>query len=96
MKNGYRGLITPLYVINIVFQSLLSLLSPIAVMLLFAYLLNTYAGVGTWIYVVLIMLGVFSGLYSMVIFILRAFRALDAIEKGRLEKERSAPGSEGK
>ena len=96
MKNGYRGLITPLYVINIVFQSLLSLLSPVAIMLIGAYLLNTYAEVGPWIYVVLIMLGVFSGLYSMVVFILRAFRALDAIEKGRLKKERSAQEGERK
>ena len=85
MKNGYKKLITPLYVINITFQSLISLVSPIALMLLFAYLLTEYASAGSWVYVVFIMIGVFSGLYSMVVFILRAGRALEAIEKQHKE-----------
>ena len=87
MKNGYKKFISPLYVINIVFQSIISLLSPIAVMLFFAYLLTKYLSVGPWIYVVLIMLGVFSGLYSMVVFIIRSMRALDAIEQQNKQKE---------
>lgn len=81
MKKGYRRLIVPLYFINIVFQALISLVSPGALMFLFAWLLNTYAGVGAWIYVVLIILGVLSGLWSMVTFIVKATRALDAIER---------------
>lgn len=85
MKNGYRKFITPLYVINITVQALISLISPILLMLLFAYLLTAYASAGGWVYVVFIMLGVFSGLYSMVVFILRAGRALEAIEKQHKE-----------
>lgn len=81
MKNGYRRFITPLYVINITVQALVSLVSPILLMLLFAYLITKYTAAGGWVYVVFIMLGVFSGLYSMVVFILRAGRALEAIEK---------------
>ena len=50
-------------------------------MLLFAYLITKYTSAGGWVYVVFIMLGVFSGLYSMVAFIIRAGRALEAIEK---------------
>ena len=87
MKNSYKKLITPVYVINIVFQSLLSLLSPIAIMLLLAWLIVTRLSAGTWVYVVFIMLGVFSGLYSMVVFILRACSALDAIEKQNTDKK---------
>ncbi len=87
MKNGYSKFISPLYVINIIFQAIISLLSPIAVMLLFAYLLTEYASAGNWAYVVFIMLGVFSGLYSMVIFILRSSKALEAIERQHKEKE---------
>ena len=86
MKKSYKRLITPIYVINIIFQTLLSFVSPILVMILFAWLLVKYASVGTWIYVVFIMLGVFSGLYSMVVFILRAQRALEAIEKQNQEE----------
>ena len=79
--NKIKRIITPLYVINIAVQSLFSLLSPIAVCFLGAWLLDKYTAVGSWIYVVLILLGVFSGLYSMVVFIISEFRALEAIEK---------------
>jgi F0F1-type ATP synthase assembly protein I len=85
MKNGYRRFITPLYVINITVQALVSLVSPILLMLLFAYLITKYTAAGGWVYVVFIMLGVFSGLYSMVVFIIRAGRALEAIEKQHKE-----------
>lgn len=85
MKNGYRRFITPLYVINITVQALVSLVSPILLMLLFAYLITKYTAAGGWVYVVFIMLGVFSGLYSMVVFVIRAGRALEAIEKQHKE-----------
>lgn len=88
MKNSYQKILTPIYVFNIVFQAILSLVSPIAIMLLLAWLLVTKLSVGTWIYVVLIMLGVFSGLYSMVVFVIRACRALEAIEKQNKDKRR--------
>lgn len=87
MKNSYRKLITPIYVINIVIQAIVSLLSPIAIMFLFAWLLATKLAVGGWIYVVGIMLGVFSGLYSMVVFVINASRALEAIEKQNSQKK---------
>ena len=88
MKNGYRRFITPLYVINMTFQAIVSLISPILLMLLFAYLITRYTAAGGWVYVVFIMLGVFSGLYSMVVFIIRAGRALEAIEKQHRDGER--------
>ena len=91
MKNGYRRFITPLYVINITVQALVSLVSPILLMLLFAYLITKYTAAGGWVYVVFIMLGVFSGLYSMVVFILRAGRVLEAIEK---QHERDDEGTQ--
>ena len=87
MKNSYQKIITPVYVINIVVQAILSLLSPIAIMFFIAWLLVTKLSVGAWIYVVFIMLGVFSGLYSMVVFVLNAMRALDAIEKQNSDKK---------
>ena len=85
MKNGYRRFITPLYVINIIVQALVSLVSPILLMLLLAYLITKYTAAGGWVYVVFIMLGVFSGLYSIVVFVIRAGRALEAIEKQHKE-----------
>lgn len=87
MKKSYQNLITPLYVINIVFQALITLLSPVAILFFFAWLLVTKLAVGSWIYVVFIMIGVFSGLYSMVVFIINASRALEAIEKQNSDKK---------
>ena len=72
--------------VNIVFQSLFSLLFPVALGVGGAYLLVRYLSVGEWIYAVLILLGFFSGLVSMVRFILIASRAvtnLEAEEKAR-------------
>ena len=90
MKNRFTKIISPLYVINMAMQSIVSLISPIAVAFLIAYLLEKYAAVGSWIYVPLMILGLFSGLYSMVVFILRASRALEALEKQHSEKEQQA------
>jgi F0F1-type ATP synthase assembly protein I len=63
-----------------IIQSLVSLLSPIAILFVAAKLLNEKASVGPWIYVVLIMLGVFIGLYSMISFIIKTSKAIEAIE----------------
>ena len=87
MKNGYRRFISPVYLINMIIQSIVTLVSPIGCMLFAAWLIDKYTEVGSWIYVVLILLGVFSGLYSMVVFILRASSALEALEKQNSEKE---------
>ena len=85
MKNGYRRFISPIYTINMIIQAIVTLLSPIGCMFLIAWLFDKYTEVGPWIYVVLILLGVFSGLYSMVVFILSASRALEALEKQHKE-----------
>ncbi len=82
----YGKFVTPVYLINMVLQALFSLLTPIGLMLGLAFLLVTYVGWPTWVFVVFIMLGVFSGLYSMVTFILRASRALEALERQHREK----------
>lgn len=87
-NKAYNKLLTPIYTVNIVIQAIVSLASPIAVMFFGAYLLDRYTEVGGWIYVVGILLGVGMGLYSMVVFILRASRALEAIEKQNSTSER--------
>lgn len=82
----YRKFITPVYILNIVFQSLFSLLTPAGLAFLSAWLLDKYTSVGGWIYALLITLGVLVGFYSMINFILRAMAALDALEKQNREK----------
>ena len=75
-------------------QAIVSLASPIGIGILSAWLLDKYTEVGAWIYVVLIVLGVLLGLYSMVSFILKTSRAIEALEKQH--KEAMAASSDGK
>ena len=85
MKSIYGRIISPLYIINIIFQAFISLISPAALMLLVAWLLDRHTSVGGWIYAVLITGGVITGFISMISFILRAMAALEAIEKQNKE-----------
>ena len=85
----YKGLVNALYLMNIIFQSFLNLLTPIGLGLLLSYLLTTYAGAPSWLWAVFTVLGVFAGLFSMVKFILSAMSALDRLEKEREERQKA-------
>ena len=77
----YKKLVSTLYVLNIITQAILTLLSPPAIFYLFAWLLVTKASAPSWIYVVAIAGGVIVGLVSMVKFTLTASIALENLEK---------------
>ena len=84
------------YVINIVFQSIFTLLWHIGLGLLVGWLFVRFAGTETWIYVPLITAGVFTGLFSMVRFILAAMRALERIEEDGRKKKKLEEKKNGK
>ncbi len=85
----YKGLVGALYVLNIVFQAFLTLCVPIGLGVLISWLLVTYLGVGGWIYAVLVILGVLSGLISMVKFVLAASEGYERLEKEQNERKKS-------
>ena len=84
-----RGWIRTMYLWNIAIQSIVSLLCPILILLAIAWLLAEHAGIGSWIYAVLILLGVFVGLVSMIRFLLGASRALDSLEREHAAKDKN-------
>lgn len=92
VKEGYSAF----YVINIVFQSIFTLLWQIGVAVLLSWILVSYAGAPTWIYAPLILLGVFTGLVSMVRFILAAMNALEHLEEEKRKKKKSKEKQNGK
>ncbi|MBR2972545.1 MAG: hypothetical protein IKC61_06435 [Clostridia bacterium] len=92
MKEGY----STFYVINIVFQSIFTLLWQIGVSVLLGWVFVSFVGAPEWIYVPLILLGVGSGLVSMVRFILTAMRSLERLEEERRAKKRSKDKQNGK
>ena len=77
----YKKLVSTLYVLNIITQAILTLLSPPAFFFLIAWLLVTKISAPSWIYVVAIAGGVIVGLVSMVKFTLTASIALENLEK---------------
>ena len=81
MSKNYTKFITPLYLFNIIIQALFTLVSPPLALAFFAWLIDKNTSVGGWIYVLFIILGVFFGLYSMIVFIIKACAALEAIEE---------------
>ena len=87
MKINYNKFISPLYTLNIIFQALISLVAPIIIMLTAAWLLVKYEVCGNWIYVVLILLGVIQGFRSMIVFIINASRALDALQEQKSKQK---------
>ena len=92
MKDRYSSF----YVINIVFQSIFTLLWHIGLGLLVGWIFVRFVGTDTWIYVPLIIAGVFTGLFSMVRFILAAMRALERIENDKRKKKKLEEKQNGK
>lgn len=82
----YKRLVSALYVLNIVFQAFYTLALPIGIGALVSFLLTKYASAPKWIWAVMLMFGVFTGLYSMIKFILTATAGLDRLEKQQAER----------
>lgn len=92
MKERYSAF----YVINIVIQSIFTLLWQIAVGLLVGWIFVTFVGAPEWIYVPLILAGVTTGLVSMVRFILASMKALERIEEQGRKKKKTEEKQNGK
>ena len=91
-----NGKYSSFYVINIVFQSIFTLLWHIGAGLLVGWIFVRFVGAESWIYVPLILAGVFTGLFSMVRFILAAMRALERIEEDKRKKKKLEEKKNGK
>ena len=77
----YKNFVSSLYVLNIVFQCIFSLATPIGLTVLISWLLVRYAGAPGWIYAPIVIVGVITGLISMVKFAISASEALERLEK---------------
>lgn len=85
MRNKFFSV---LYAINIVGQATFSLVVPVALLVVGAWLLVSRIGAPRWIYIIAIVLGFFSGLCSMIRFIMSATANLERLEKQN-EKEQN-------
>lgn len=83
----YKKYMTVLYCINYVFQAIFTLLTPIGLGALASWYLTSKCAVGSWIWAVLLILGTFIGLYTMVQYLIK----ISEIEKRR-EKDQDKNG----
>ena len=77
----YKKAISALHVVNIVSQSIFTLLWQIALGVGIGYVAVTYWSAPQWIYIPLILAGVLTGIISMVKFLLAAMNGLDRLEE---------------
>ena len=75
-----------MYAMNIILQAFWSVLFPVGLGVFFGWLLTEKAGLGNYVFVILILLGVFVGLISMVRFLISALAGLERLEKEQKEK----------
>ena len=76
------------YYTNIIIQSVLSLLCPVALFTALAWYLVEKRGLPDWVYVPAVLLGTVSGLFSMVKYVISATRAAEALAKERQAAEK--------
>ena len=82
----YKKLVSALYMMNIVAQSIVTLLIPAGLMFLLSWLLVSKCFMPTWLYAVLIPIGVISGFVSMIKFVIRAGESVERLEKQNKRK----------
>lgn len=79
----YKKFLDAMQLLNIVFQAIYTLLFPVGIGALASFLLTKYASFPSWIWAILLTLGVLMGLYSMVKYILTALKNIEALKKQR-------------
>ncbi len=87
--------ISVIYVVNIVAQAIFTLLWQIGLGLLAAWAAVKYLSAPTWIYAPLVLLGVLTGFWSMIRFILSAMSSLERLEAQHARDEKQKKASEG-
>lgn len=83
----YKRFVSALYALNIVFQGFYTLALPIGIGALASYLLVKFANAPGWIWAVLLILGAFCGLFSMIKYLISAMNNLERLEKERDERK---------
>ena len=77
----YKKIISALYVLNIVIQALITLLIPAGLMFFLSWFFVSKCSAPTWLYAILIPIGVIAGFISMVKFAICAGECLERLEK---------------
>ena len=83
----YRNLVGALYVINIVFQAIFTLITPPAILFFINYICVSKLSFPKWTYAISLSVGFILGLISMIKFAIAASEGLERLEKQRKNKK---------
>ena len=83
----YGKFVSAMYLLNILFQSLFNLATPILLMLGLSWLLVTKCGAPEWLYAILGVFGALVVFVSMIKIILGAMSSLERLEKEHAESD---------
>ena len=83
-----RSFMNAMYAMNIILQAFWSLLFPIGCGVLLGWFLTEKCGMGSYLFVILILLGVFVGMISMIRFLISALAGLERLEKEQKNNDR--------
>ncbi len=83
----YRNFVGALYVLNIIFQAIFTLLTPPAIFFLINYLCVSKLSFPKWTYAISLSVGFVLGIISMIKFAITASEALERLEKQRKNKK---------
>lgn len=82
-----KNFMNSMYALNIALQSFWTLLMPIGFSIFLGWLLTAKLGLGNYVFVILILLGVAIGMISMVRFLLSALAGLERLENEQKNKK---------
>ncbi len=83
-----RNFISAAYVINIVWQCILTLVIPAAILAFVAWLAVSRLGAPEWVYVPFIVLGVLIGFVSMIRFAISSSEGLERLERANERRDK--------
>lgn len=91
----HKKFFNAIYALNIFFQGFFSLLTPIALALLLAWLCTSKLSAPTWVYAPFAIVGVAIGFLSMIRFIIAAGNALERLEQEQSENDKKKRNDSG-
>ena len=83
----YRNFVGALYVLNIIFQAIFTLIIPPAIFFFINYLCVSKLSFPKWTYAISLSIGFVLGIISMIKFAISASEALERLEKQRKNKK---------
>ena len=92
----HKKIFSALELLNILFQAFYTLALPIGIGARAAFLLTKFASAPSWIWAVLLIIGVFVGLYSMIKYILTATGGIDRRDKQEKQMKKDEEEKEAK